>query len=258
MRIVVLIKSVFDTASVLKVSEDNKSVTTENPKYIMSPYDEYALEEAVQTKESVSGEVVVVSMGDEDTKKILRSALAAGGDRAVLVRDHAVAGLTGRGTAKVLAAVVRSLAPDIVFAGKQAVDDDASQVPERVAELLDISHASVVTRFELGDGRATVDREIEGGHHTLELPLPALVTIQKGINTPRYPTYPDIMKAKRKEIKEMTLADLDLPEEELISGLTVEAMSLPRQERLAKLLDGDVESQVKQLLSLLGEQEKVL
>lgn len=257
MKIAVLLKGVPDTASVLKVGGDHRSYVIDDTKYIINPYDEYALEEAVKLKEDESGEVIVVSLGDESTKKVIRNALAVGADRAVFIEKSDDDNLTGRGISKVLAAVMKTIDPDIIFAGKQAVDDDSAQVPERVAEILGMSHASAVTRFEYKSAKVEIDREIEGGGYTLEMPLPALFTVEKGINTPRYPTLPNIMKAKRKEIKEMTIADLGLTNDELRPGVKVEAISLPRQKRLAKILDGNMESQVKELVSILREEKIV-
>lgn len=258
MVIAVLVKRVPDTASTFAIGADEKSVDTANLKYVMSPYDEHAVEEAIKIREDKGGEAVVVSLGVEGVKETIRTALAMGMDRAVLVREDNPSELGHLGIAKALAAAVKTLSPDLVLAGKQAVDDDASQVPERVAEILEIPHASIVTKIELGDGNAVVEREIEGGHYEVEVPLPALFTTQKGINTPRYPTLPNIMKAKKKEIKEMTLEELGLNRDDLKSGLSVENMSLPRQERLNNVLDGEHADTVKQLVSALKEEEKVL
>lgn len=259
MKVAVLMKRVPDTASVFKIGADNKSVDTENLKFIMSPYDEHAMEEAILTREAgKADEVIVVTMGQDGTQETIRTALAMGADRAVFVKDPAAEGVNCKGTAMILAAALKTEDVGLIFAGKQAVDDDASQVPERVAEILDIPHASVVMSFELADGTATVEREIEGGHYKMEMALPALFTIQKGINTPRYPTLPNIMKAKKKEIKELTLADIGLSAEDVASGVSVESMSLPRQERLNKIIEGDNNERVTQLLSLLREEEKVL
>ena len=258
MKIVVLLKSVPDTASILRIAEDNKSIVTDNLKYIMNPYDEYALEEAVKLKENIGGEVVLVSLGDDRTKQIMRAALAVGADSAILIKEPFDNLLSSKGVANALASAVKKVSPDIIFAGKQAVDDDASQVPERIAELLGIPHASVVTRFELVDNKVTVDCEIERGYYTLELFLPVLITVQKGINTPRYPTLPNIMKAKHKGIKEMTLADLGLSADEIAPGSTVNLITLFRQERLIKILDGGMEFRVKHLISILHEKEMML
>lgn len=259
MKIAVLVKRVPDTASVFKVGSDNKSVETGNLKFVMSPYDEHAMEAAIAGREAdKADEVIVFSMGDEKSPETIRTALAMGGDRAVLVKDAATAGLSQKGTAEVLAAALRTENPDLILAGKQAVDDDASQVPERIAELLDLPHASVVTRFELGDGTVSIDREIEGGHYSMEIPTPAVFTMQKGVNTPRYPTLPNIMKAKKKEIKEFTIADLGLNLDDLASGLEVKEMATPRQERLNKIIEGENAERVEQLVSILRQEEKVL
>lgn len=256
MKIAVLIKRVPDTASVFTVAADGKSVDTASLKYVMSPYDEHAVEEAIRLKEKLGAEVIVISAGPPDTKETLRSALAMGADSAVLLTggDH----LAHRGLAKALAAVLKGIAPDLILAGKQAVDDDASQVPERVAELLEIPHASVITRLGLEGTVANVDREIEGGAYTLEMALPALFTTQKGINTPRYPTLPNIMKAKKKEIKEVSAAELGLQPEELAVGMNVTALTLPRQERLKRLLEGEPVDKVRELVRVLRETEKIL
>ncbi len=259
MKIAVLMKRVPDTASVFKISADNKQVETANLKFVMSPYDEHAVEEAIKLKEAgKASEVIIVTMGPEGSPETIRTALAMGADRAVFVKHDGAETLTSKGVAEVLAAAVKAEGAELVLAGKQAVDDDASQVPERVAELLDMPHASVVTKFALEGRAVTVEREIEGGSYTIEVPLPALFTIQKGINTPRYPTLPNIMKAKKKEIKEVSFGDLGLDAAALASGLEVESMSLPRQDRLNKLLEGDAQAQVNQLLSILREEEKVL
>ena len=258
MKVAVLVKRVPDTACLFKIAGDGKSVDLSGLKYVMSPYDEHAVEEAIKLKESNGAEVVVVSAGPTETQGIIRSALAMGADSGVLVRWEQPGGLSSRGVAELLCAALKQLGADLVFAGKQAVDDDAAQVPERVAELLGWPHASAITRFEFQGEKAIVDRETEGGYCTLELPLPALCTMQKGINTPRYPTLPNIMKAKKKEIREIAPSDLGLAVESLGSGLVVEAMSLPRQERLGKVIEGDTEHRVRELATILHEKEKVL
>lgn len=257
MRIAVLVKRVPDTASVLRIGEDNRSVVTDNLKYLMNPYDEYAVEQAICVKEANGAEVVVLSVGTPESKDIIRSALAMGADSGVLVTGPGVAELTHKGVAAALAAVLAPLAPDLVLAGKQAVDDDGSQVGERVAELLGLPHVSAITRFELNGATAVVDREMEGGQYTLEVPLPALFTTQKGLNTPRYPTLPNILKAKKKEIREAPLCELGLPADVVAPGVAVEALSLPRQNRLCRIFDGDTGARVRELVRVLREEEKV-
>ena len=258
MKIAVLVKRVPDTAATLQIAADNRSIVEEGVKFVMSPYDEHAMEEAIQLKESDGAEVIVVSLGPAAEKDAVRSGLALGADWALMVTGEGVEGLSCRGTARALAEAVKTLSPDLILAGKQAVDDDESQVPERVAELLDLPHASVVTRLELSGSTASVDSEIEGGHYTFEVPMPAVLSAEKALNTPRYPTLPNIMKAKRKEIKEVSLADLGLSADDVASEFTVESLALPRQERLGKILDGEPAEQVQLLVKALREEEKVL
>ncbi len=258
MKIAVLIKRVPDTASVFKIGPDGKSVELSGLKFVMSPYDEHAVEEAIKTKEAGEAEVVLVSLGGEDVKETIRQGLAMGADRGLLVTGGGLDSATSRGIAEALAAALKKEAPDLVLAGKQAVDDDAAQVPERVAEILGLPHASVVTRLDLQAGKAEVDREIEGGQYTLELPLPALFSLEKGINTPRYPTLPNIMKAKKKPVDTVSLADLGLDAGALASALRVATMALPRQERRHKIIDGEPAEAAKSLLTALREEEQVI
>jgi electron transfer flavoprotein beta subunit len=258
MKIAVLVKRVPDTASVLKVGADGKSVETDNLKYVLSPYDEHAVEQAILIKEAGDAEVIIVSAGGEKCAETIRVALAMGADSGILVKDENLAGASSRGIAEVLAAALKDLGADVIFAGKQAVDDDASQVGERVAELLDIPHASVINGFTLDGGKATVVREIEGGSYTFEVPLPALFTAQKGLNTPRYPKLPDIMKAKKKELKEVTPADLGLSSDDLKSEFEVTGMAPPKERTGGKILEGDNNQRVAELVKALHEEQKVI
>jgi electron transfer flavoprotein beta subunit len=257
-KIVVLIKRVPDTASVFQINDAQDGIDTSRLKFVLGPYDEHAVQEAVNLKAANDGEIVVVTLGSTEVKDKLLTALAMGADRAVLVTGDGVDSLGHRGIAEALATVVREESADIVFAGKQAVDDDGSQIPERVAELLGWSHASVITRFSLEGATATVDREIEGGQLTLAVPLPAIFTTEKGINKPAYPKLPNIMKAKKKPMDEKTLDSLGFSAADLCNKVAVTKMSLPRQERLTKILEGDGTAQVAELVRILKEDEKAL
>lgn len=258
MKVVVLVKRVPDTASSFDVNATGDGLLEGRLKFILNPYDEHAVQEAVHLKARHGASITVLALGDAHSTEVLRIALAMGADNAVLVTGEGVANLGPRGTSEALAAAVREIAPYLVLAGKQAVDGDGAQVPERVAELLGWPHASAITRLHIADGRANVDREVEGGHLVLDIPLPAIFTTQKGINKPEYPKLPNIMKARKQPVIERTLAELGLNAADLVRGTTVLGLALPRQERLERLLEGGVAAQVSALVRLLREEEKVL
>ncbi len=258
MKIAVLVKRVPDTAAALQVGPDGQSIDLSGVKFVMSPYDAHAVEAAMQLKEEKGGEVVIVSAGPPETKETIRAALAMGADSGILVSGEGLASSSCKGTGEILAATVQRLEPDLVFAGKQAVDDDAAQVPERVAEALGWAHASVVTRMDVGETTVEVDRAIEGGHYTLELPLPAVISVDKGLNTPRYPALPNIMKAKRKPIEELDMTTLGLDASETASAYSVVSLSLPRQDRLGMIFPGEMSESVTALMQALRQEEKVL
>jgi electron transfer flavoprotein beta subunit len=249
MKIAVLIKSIPDTAVVPQVSEDGLSVQMEETVFVMNPYDEHALEEAIRIKERIGAEVTVISMGGDNARKIIRSAFAIGADRGIFI-PAPTAGLTGRLVAKVLAAAIARGAPDLVLAGRQAVDEDGAQVAERVAVLLGLAHASAVTRLSLGEGRAIIERELDDDNALLELSLPALFSVQKGINVPRYPILPNILKAKSKPIEELSMKQLGF-QEEFSSEVVIQSLVLARQDRLRHILTGDLREQAKIIFSVL-------
>jgi len=254
--IAVLVKRVPDTASTLTIRPDGRTLELDGLKYVMNPYDEYAVEEAIRLRERHGGEVVVVSAGAAESKEIIRTGIAMGADTGVLITG--VEGVGSKGIAAVIAAVLVGISPDVILAGKQAVDSDGSQTAERVAEILGIPHASCITRFELKDASAEVEREVEGGHYRLSIALPALFTTQKGINTPRYPTLPNIMKAKRAPIREVSLAELNIDAALLESGLEVRGYAPSRQTRRRTILQGGADAQAQALCRSLFEEEKIL
>ncbi|MFA5517208.1 MAG: electron transfer flavoprotein subunit beta/FixA family protein [Desulfuromonadales bacterium] len=243
MKIAVLVKSVPDTAGTPEIGPDGRSVVTEHLETVLNPYDEIAVEEAVRMKEALGAEVVAVGLGDEAARKALRTAFAMGADAAVLARRPEEEPLTGKGAALCLAPVLRELRPDLILAGKQAVDDDGAQVAERVAEMLGYLHASAVTRLAKDGAQLVVDREIEGGALSMEFPLPAVLTVEKGLNTPRYPTLPQILKAKRREIREVAVDG-----EGVRPGWRVDVLSLPDTQRRRQIFQGTVTEQVDNLL----------
>jgi electron transfer flavoprotein beta subunit len=199
MKILVPVKRVVDYNVKVRVKSDGSGVDTANVKMSMNPFDEIAVEESVRLKEKgIATEVVAVSCGAASCQETLRTALAIGADRAILVQSDA--DLQPLAVAKLLAAVVARESPQLVILGKQAIDDDANQVGQMLAALLDWPQATFASKVEVAGGRATVKREVDGGLETVEMALPAVVTTDLRLNEPRYATLPNIMKAKKKPL----------------------------------------------------------
>ena len=200
MKILVPIKRVVDFNVKVRVKPDGSGVDTANVKMSMNPFDEIAVEEAVRLKErGVATEVVAVSCGVAACQETLRTALAIGADRAILVQADGE--LEPLAVAKLVAAVAKKEAPQLVILGKQAIDDDANQVGQMVAALLDWPQATFASKVEVADGRAVVTREVDGGLETVSVSLPAVLTTDLRLNEPRYVTLPNIMKAKKKPLE---------------------------------------------------------
>jgi electron transfer flavoprotein beta subunit len=210
-RIIVGVKRVVDYNVRIRVKPDNTGVITEGVKMSINPFDEIALEEALRTKEKgLADEVVAVSIGPSDTQQQLRTALAMGADRAVLVQtDAALAPLS---VAKVFQKLVEAEQPFLVLLGKQAIDEDNGQTAQMLAALLDRPQATSCSKIEIGDGKATVTREVDTGLETLEIDLPAVLSVDLRLNEPRYVKLPDIMKAKKKPLDVKSLADFGVTE----------------------------------------------
>jgi electron transfer flavoprotein beta subunit len=206
-KIMVCIKRVVDYNVRVRVKPDGSGVMLDGVKMSVNPFDEIALEEALRIKErGTNAEVVAVSIGVADTQQQLRTALAMGADRAILVQtDAAIEPLTA---AQVFLAVARKENPDLVFLGKQAIDDDANQTGQMLAALWERPQATYASKLELGDGRATVTREVDAGLETIDVDLPAVITVDLRLNEPRYVKLPDIMKAKKKPLDVTTLEAL--------------------------------------------------
>lgn len=265
MKIVVLVKSVPDTESKIKIAGDGLSIDPAGVKFVMNPYDEYAVEEGLRIRERLKDDttVAVVSMGPDRVVDVLRTALAMGADDAVHVNDPAFEGGDGHASARVLAEAVRLLGPDLILAGKQGIDDDLSWMGAAIAEHLGIPQAQIVTELTLADDRKSVTarRRVEGADELVEMSLPALVTCDKGLNEPRYASLPGIMKAKKKEIRKVALGDLPLkPEQVGAAGSAtrlVKYYSLPERPPV-KMIQGDAATQAKELARLLREEAKVI
>ncbi len=259
MKILVPIKQVPDTATQVKIGADPKGIDTAGITWVVSPYDEYAVEEALRIKEKRGQEeVVVVTLGPERAKEALRSCLAMGADRAVHLNDPAWESADTLTVARALAAVITQEAPQLVLFGRQAIDDDMGAVPSQVAELLGWSCASWIMEETISeDGRSVrAGRQVEGGLEIFNLPLPCVLSAQKGLNEPRYPTLKGIMGAKKKEIKDLKAADLGLT----IGGpqllvLTLEALP-PRPP--GRIVPGEPAQAVKELVKALREEAKAI
>ena len=221
MKILVAVKRVIDYNVKPLVKSDGTGVELANVKMSMNPFDEIALEQAVREKEAGhASEVVAVSVGPQAAQDTLRTALAVGADRAILVQtDEEVEPLT---VAKILKAVVENEKPDMVFLGKQAIDDDSNQTGQMLAALLGWGQATFASKIELKDGEAIVTREVDGGLQTVAVKLPAVLTADLRLNEPRYASLPNIMRARKKPIEQKTLAELGVTDKQRLKILKVE------------------------------------
>ncbi|MEA3320988.1 MULTISPECIES: electron transfer flavoprotein subunit beta/FixA family protein [Bacillaceae] len=257
MNIFVLLKRTFDTEERLTVS--NGSINEDGAEFIINPYDEYAVEEAIQVRDTHGGEVTVVTVGSEEAEKELRTALAMGADKAVLINtEDDVENGDQFTTAKILAEFLKDKDADLIIGGNVAIDGGSGQVGPRVAELLDIPYVTTITKLEIEGGKATIVRDVEGDSEVIETSLPLLVTAQQGLNDPRYPSLPGIMKAKKKPLEELELDDLDLDEDDVEAKTKTLEIYLPPKKEAGRVLQGELDAQVKELVSALRNEAKVI
>ena len=261
MDMIVCIKQVPDTAAEIIPTGDGSSIFTEGIPWVINPYDEYALEEALRMKERHGGSVTVVCLGPEHALGTLRTAVAMGADNVVHLLDPAFEGGDAHAAACVLAAALKGMQYDLIWCGKMAVDDVCGYVGTALAELLGAPHIAAVVRVEVADGKVTAHRETEAGTAVLRCSLPAVLTAEKGLNEPRYPKAIDIMKAKRKEIQTKTAADLGLSADSVgaAGSLTrVVKFECPPPRGGGTVIEAPVAEAVRQLVTGLREQAKVL
>jgi len=260
MNILVFVKRVPDTESRIRIQHETKSIVEDGLNFVVSPYDEYAVEEALKLREAKGGTVRVVTVGKDEAVAVLRKCLAMGADEAFLVKDDSPETYDGLRTARIIArAVERKFAgTDLLLFGKQSVGADNSQVPAMVAELLGLPQATVVTKLEVEGTSATALREIEGGMEKIALALPAVVTAQKGLNEPRYETLKGIMAAKYKVIPVVNLEELGLGPDELVSQVEVTGLDVPTQRQAGRILKGDPAETARELVRLLRAEAKVI
>ncbi|WP_456273817.1 electron transfer flavoprotein subunit beta/FixA family protein [Bacillus sp. AK031] len=257
MNIYVLMKRTFDTEE--RISISNNQISEDGAEFIINPYDEYAIEEAIQVRDEHGGEITVVSVGNEEGEKQLRTALAMGADKAVLINtEDDVENGDQFTTAKILSEFLKDKEADLILAGNVAIDGGSGQVGPRVAEQLNIPYVTTITSLKIDGDTVTVVRDVEGDSETIETSLPLLVTAQQGLNEPRYPSLPGIMKAKKKPLDEIEIDDLDLEEEDVEAKTKTIEIFLPPEKEAGKILEGELDDQVKELVELLHTQAKVV
>jgi len=255
----VCIAQVPDTEARIKIAAGNRRIDEAGLKFIVSPYDEFALEEAIRIKEAKGGDVMVIAFGPDRVQLALRECLARGATKAMHIKGE-VADADALGIAKVLAAAIKSVPHDLVFFGKQGVGTDNSLVGPMVAELLGYPQVNVVTHLEVGDGKLTAHREIEGAEEIIEASLPAVVTAQKGLNEPRYAPLKGIMAAKKIPIEAKSVADLGLQDSDIFNQrVTVVSVELPPEKSGGRKIDGgDAANAAKEILKYIREEAKAL
>lgn len=257
MKIFVCIKQVPDTETKIKITPDQNAIDTAGIKWVLNPYDEFAVEEAVKLRDANAGsQVWVLSVGPKTrVVESLRTALAMGADEAIVVNAES---LDNYSTAKALAEVIKAEGgAKVIFSGKLAIDDNASSVSQMMAEFLNVPHTSVVSKFAFNGENVTVERDTEGGaKEVVQMMTPAVVAANKGLNMPRYASLPGIMKAKKKVIKEVEFASLNIPASDI--KVKYSNFTLPAEKPAVKMLSGDSSAQAAELVKLLRDEAKVL
>jgi len=248
MKVVVCVNHVPDTETKIKVAGDNRAIDKTGVNFMLSPYDEIAVEEGLRIRDKLKGEVIAISLGGDAHKETLRKTLAMGVDKAVLLKDDGVR--DSYAVARALAEEIKLHSPDVVLFGKQSIDFDDAQVGTLVAEMLGLPSVAVVVKIDIADGKVVCEREIEGGHEVVETRLPAVFLAQKGLNEPRYPSLKGIMAAKSKPIEEKPAAPAS-------ARVEIIRMKKPAGKNPGRILGTD-KSAVPELVRLLHEEAKVI
>jgi electron transfer flavoprotein beta subunit len=256
-NIVVCVKHVPDTEVPIKIRPDGHGIDESGLNFVLNFYDEHGVEEALRIRERLGGTVTLVTVGPARAVEALRTGLAMGADAAIHIQDAALSTLDHIGTARVLAAAIKAVPCDLVLCGKLATDDNAAIVGPAVAEFLGLPQATAITKLDLGEGTATAHREVEGAVEVLEVRLPAVITVERGINEPRYPSLPGIMRAKRTSVTARSLADLGMSTP---PAAHVELLGLtpPPKRQAGRRIEGEPAAVVQELLKALREEAKIL
>lgn len=260
MNSIVCIAQVPDTEARIKIAADGRHIDEAGVKFIVSPYDEFALEEAIRLKEKSGGEVTVLAFGPERAAQALRECLARGATKAMHVKADNAADADSLGIAKVLAAAIRTQSHDVVFFGKQGVGTDNGLVGPMVAELLGYPQVNVVTHIDFGEGKLTAHREIEAAEEVIEASLPAVITAQKGLNEPRYASLKGIMAAKKVPVDTKSIADLGLSEGDVFGQrVQIVKLELPPEKTGGRKIDGsDPAAAAREILNYIRGEAKAI
>lgn len=251
MDIIVCIKQVPDTTTVIQIDGSGKDIVRDGITQIISPYDEFAIEEALKLQEANGGSVTLLTVGPDSAKEALRSGLAMGADEAVhVVTEGSPLALDSLATAKLIAKALEGRKYDLVLMGRQAIDDDAMQMGSLVAELLGVAQVTTVIKLDISGSSVKASRPIEGGTQLIETSLPVVLTAQKGLNTPRYPSMKGILKAKKKSIEEIQAAGLGV---DTAAKVELVSVSLPPARPAGRMV-----SSVDELVKALAEEIKVI
>jgi electron transfer flavoprotein beta subunit len=262
MNLVVCVKQAPSSEARIVVASDGRSIDRTIAEFAINPYDEYAMEAALQAREKFGGTLTVVSTGAEKAEEALRHCLALGADKAMVIKEPALAAGDAYGISEVLAAAIRPISPDLVFCGKVSIDVENSGTGIALAELLGMPHVSVVSELEwIDEKHCKIHREIEGATELIEVELPAVLTAEKGLNEPRYPKLPGIMKAKKKPIEELTSGTLEVEAArtgEDAARLRVTKMEPPPPRAEGKKYTGDIGESVRAVVTALRDEKKLL
>ena len=258
MNIVVCVKQVPDTETKIKIDGAGTYLDETGVNFVVSPFDEFAVEEALKTKEAKGGEVIVVSAGPERVSTALRTCLAMGADRAIHLKEDALERTDALGVARALAALLETVPHDLIFFGKYAVGTDQGAVGAMVAEFLGLPHVPGAVKLSLGEGSLRAEREIEGAREVHECALPAVVTAEKGLNEPRYSSLKGIMAAKKKPIEVKDIASLGLSPADLAPRVVWTKLELPPPRPAGKIFTGDPGESAREVVRLLHEVDKLI
>lgn len=255
MNILVLLKQTFDTEEQITIQDGQ--IEEDGREFIINPYDEYAVEEAIKLKEEFGGEVTVITVGPDRSEGALRTALAMGADKGIIVETETLLG-DEYTISKVIAEVIKEREYDMILTGYMSVDNGAGQVGIRLAEELGITPISSVTKLTNEEEKVTVTRDVEGDTEIIETSLPLLITAQQGLNEPRYPSLPGIMKAKKKPIERIDVDDLEINQEDIKAKSIIVDQYLPKAKSAGRLLSGEPSEKVKELVQILQNEAKVI